>query len=125
MPEIANLRAASSKVTIALVLSFNDATTAYGEIELTVMSQNEASQISELCLQLRQVEQKFGLGDSRVVGPEMDPAPWVTAVEGLRGRNVKEVLAEMTKALDAEISLLGGPDDSGIALRLFASVFVR
>jgi hypothetical protein len=109
-PEIANLPAAGSQVHVALVVSLNDGSAAYGATDLTVMSQSQASQISQLCWQIRQVEEKFGMGDSRVVGPEVDAGPWLAAVEALDGRDAKQALADLTKALTAGISLIGGVD---------------
>jgi hypothetical protein len=91
-------------------VSLNDGSAAYGATDLTVMSQSQASQISQLCWQIRQVEEKFGMGDSRVVGPEVDAGPWLAAVEALDGRDAKQALADLTKALTAGISLIGGVD---------------
>lgn len=111
VPEIMNLPPAGSQVHITLALNLNDGTTAYGAIDLTVISQAVAGQISELCTQLRRVEGHHGIGDSRVIGPEVDPAPWISAVEALRGRGAQVFFADVAKALDSGEKLLGDADE--------------
>jgi hypothetical protein len=56
-----------------------------------VISLEVADEITKLCTLVHQVEGQLGSAGTPVARPGVDPAPWITAVEAIGGKNAARI----------------------------------